>query len=151
MQNTDIGAFCSISEECSIGMPSHPITYISSSPVFLEGSNYLRKNFSEIRYVDCLDTKIGNDVWIGTKVCVKSGVKIGDGAIIAAGAVVTHDVPAYAIVGGVPAKVIRYRFDEETIEKLQKIKWWEFEEDALSQVAPFMNDIGEFIKKCEER
>ena len=149
--NTKIGSFVSISSDCEIGMGGHPVNYVSTSPVFYKGNNFLKKKFSKLDFDEYYDTEIGHDVWIGAKCCIKSGVKIGNGAIVAAGAVVTHDVPAYAIVGGVPAKVIRYRFDEETIEKLQKIKWWELEEDVLTQVAPFMNDIGEFIKKCEER
>lgn len=149
IQNTEIGSFCSISEGCNIGMPSHPTDFISSSPVFLSSSNYLRKNFSAIKYESCPKTIIGHDVWIGAHAQIKSGVKIGNGSIIAAGAVVTHDVPDYAIVGGVPAKIIRYRFDEETIIKIQRTKWWEFDEKKLTQVASSMDDTEEFIEKCE--
>lgn len=69
---------------------------------------------------------VGNDVWIGAKVFIKAGIEVGDGAIISAGAVVTKDVPPYAIVGGVPSKVIKYRFDIDTIQRLLKLQWWEY-------------------------
>ncbi len=76
-------------------------------------------------------TIIGNDVWIGEYVTVKGGVTIGDGAVIAARSVVTHDVPPYAIVGGTPAKFIKWRFDEEKIELMQKIKWWNWSKEKI--------------------
>ena len=77
--------------------------------------------------------KIGNDVWIGYEAVILSGVTIGDGAIIGARAVVTKDVPSYTIVGGVPAKPIRKRFDEETIQKLKEIRWWDWEEERIKK------------------
>lgn len=149
VQNTTIGSFCSISEGCNIGMPSHPTEFVSTSPVFLNGSNTLRRNFAEIPYEDCPKTVIGNDVWIGAHAQIKSGLTIGNGAVIAAGAVVTHDVPPYAIVGGVPAKLIKYRFDEDTIEKLQRSAWWEFSDDKLSAVATTFDRVEEFLQNNE--
>ena len=77
--------------------------------------------------------KIGNDVWIGYEAVILSGVTIGDGAIIGTRAVVTKDVPSYTIVGGVPAKPIRKRFDEETIQKLKEIRWWDWEEERIKK------------------
>ena len=77
--------------------------------------------------------KIGNDVWIGYEAVILSGVTIGDGAIIGTRAVVTKDVPSYMIVGGVPAKPIRKRFDEETIQKLEEIRWWDWEEERIKK------------------
>lgn len=77
--------------------------------------------------------KIGNDVWIGYEAVILSGVTIGDGAIIGTRAVVTKDVPSYTIVGGVPAKPIRKRFDEETIQKLEEIRWWDWEEERIKK------------------
>lgn len=131
IQHAEIGSFCSISEDCNIGMPSHPTTFVSTSPVFLQGSNYLHVNFASIPYDDCPNTVIGNDVWIGARAQIKSGVFIGNGAVIAAGAVVTKDVPAYAIVGGVPAHTIRYRFDAETIKEIEKTEWWNWSEERI--------------------
>ena len=150
LQNTEIGSFCSISENCVIGMPSHPINMVSTSPVFLQGKNYLKVNFAHIPYNDCERTVIGNDVWLGQDVKVKAGVKIGDGAVVAAGAVVTKDVPPYAVIGGVPAKIIKYRFDEETIENLQATKWWEKEESILRKNAKTFCSTVDFIEGWKE-
>jgi len=80
--------------------------------------------------------EVGNDVWIGANVFIRDGIRIGDGAIIAAGSIVVKDVPDYAIVGGAPAKTIRYRFEQETIEKLQKIRWWYWPEEKLRMAQP---------------
>lgn len=82
------------------------------------------------------DIVVGNDVWIGYKAVILSGVRIGDGAIIGARAVVTRDVPPYTIVGGVPAKEIKKRFDEDTIQKLQQIEWWNWPFDKIRQFLP---------------
>lgn len=147
IQSANIGKFCSISEGCNIGLPSHPTEMLSTSPVFLEGENYLHYNFSEIPFDNCPRTIIENDVWIGAHAQIKSGVTIENGAIIAAGAVVTKSVPAYAIVGGVPAKIIRYRFSEEHIEKLQEMKWWNWSDDRIRKEASLFSDIEKCLKE----
>ena len=82
------------------------------------------------------DTVIGNDVWIGYEAVIMPGVKIGDGAVIGTRAVVTKDVPPYTIVGGVPAKPIRRRFDDATVEKLEALRWWDWDEDRLKRALP---------------
>ena len=85
---------------------------------------------------------IGNDCWIGQHVFIVGGVTIGDGAVVYAGAVVTKDVPPYAIVGGVPARIIRYRYDQETIDWLLRIKWWEHDIEWFEENWELLNDIN---------
>lgn len=94
-----------------------------------------------------LGVSIGNDVWIGINVTIKPGITIGDGAVIGMGAVVVKDVEPYAIVGGNPAKLIRYRFSPEIIEQLLKIKWWEWSDDQIRERLPDMDDVENFCRK----
>jgi virginiamycin A acetyltransferase len=95
-------------------------------------------------------TVVGNDVWIGHGVTIKGGVKIGNGAVIGSGAVVTKDVPPYAVVAGVPAKIVKYRFDNATIRELQATEWWSLSDEKLSIVGPFVKDPMLFIAKVNE-
>lgn len=88
-------------------------------------------------------------MWIGDSVSILNGVSIGDGAIIAAGAVVTKDVPAYAVVGGVPSKIIRFRFSEEQIKKILEIQWWNWNEDELQEKAHLFDDVAKFLSVIE--
>ena len=148
--NTEIGAFCSIAAGCSIGGGSHPTSWVSTSPVFYKGRNVLHKNFSDHSYTEFADTKIGNDVWIGAKCLIKGGVTIGDGAVIGMGSVVTHDVPPYEIWAGTPAKFIRKRFDDETIEKLLRLQWWTLGDEQLAACGQLFNDPEALIKYLEE-
>lgn len=148
--NCDIGAFCSIAADCTIGGASHPITWISTSPVFYSGRNVFGKNFSDNNFESYAKTKIGNDVWIGSKCLIKGGISIGDGAIIGMGSVVTHDVPPYEIWAGNPAKFIRKRFDDETIRHLQKIQWWDFPEEKLHCVGKYFDSPDLFINKMKK-
>lgn len=132
--NAKIGNYCSIGSFVTIGGGVHPLNRISTSPLFYDnGNDWKTSDFisKDNKEVDQLLTIVGNDVWIGDYSYIKAGVKIGDGVIIGAGAVVTKDVPPYSIVGGVPAKVIRYRFSEEIIERLLEIKWWDKDEKWL--------------------
>lgn len=131
--NTKIGSFCSIASNCSIGGGAHPTDKFSTSPIFYSGKNIFRKNFSHINYNAEKKVEIGNDVWIGEKVFIKDGITIGNGAVIGALSVVTHNVPPYAIVGGVPARIIRYRFDQDTINTLEQLQWWNFDDTKLMQ------------------
>lgn len=118
--SAEIGKFCSIASFCSIGVDNHPTDWISTSPLLKSAIKSMC-----IGYIDEMERPIiGNDVWIGAHAVVLKGVHIGDGAIVAAGAVVTKDVPPYAIVGGVPAKVIKFRFEQDTINKLTALEWW---------------------------
>lgn len=130
--NTTIGSFCSIASYCAIGGGAHPLDMVSTSPVFYEGKNGFNKHFSNIPTEINKNVEIGNDVWIGEAVFINDGVKIGTGAVIGAHSVVTKDVPPYAVVAGVPAKILRYRFDEETIEQLLESRWWEWPDERLA-------------------
>jgi acetyltransferase-like isoleucine patch superfamily enzyme len=125
--NCQIGAFCSLGPQIMVGLGSHPTQFVSTYPGFYSShhSTALIRFTKEQLLNEHLDVKIGSDVWIGARVIILGGIKIGDGAILAAGSVVTQDVPPYAIVGGVPAKIIRMRFEGDVISKLQATKWWE--------------------------
>lgn len=145
---TTIGKYCSIGPNFISGWGIHPIGGISTSPIFYSTSHSTGKVFSKTnKIVERERINIGNDVWIGSNCTVLDGVSVGNGCIIAAGAVVTKDVPDYAIVGGIPAKIIKYRFNDETIKELQKIKWWDFENDNIQDVEKYFFNIEEFIKK----
>jgi virginiamycin A acetyltransferase len=131
---TEIGRYCSIASGVEVVGHEHPQDWISShifvnSPLLAEqlARDYGRApDWQDFPLWDRGPVRIGNDVWIGQGVMIRRGVTIGDGAIIASGAAVMADVPPYAIVGGVPAKVMRYRFPEPLIERLQRVGWWDY-------------------------
>ena len=145
--NAEVGQFCSIAEECTIGGGAHPIKWVSTSPVFYSGKNSLKRNFSKNKFDEYVHTIIGNDVWIGSKCLIKGGIRIGDGSIVGMGSVVTHDIPPYEIWAGNPAKFIRKRFDDKTIELLQKIEWWNMDESELVKYGDLFNAPLLFISK----
>lgn len=149
--NTDIGAFCSISDSVYIGGREHPITWASTSPVFEHGdSNGAPDSFEKFEVPEPNRTIIGNDVWIGHGVIIKAGVKIGDGAVVGAGAVVTKDIPPYAIVVGCPARIIRYRFEEDLIKQLLESHWWTLDDEKISMVSPYIREPEQFIEMVKK-
>ena len=137
-----VGKFCSIGSNSCIGLGHHSLTYISTSPLFSEKQNATGSSWVEKSEIyPYKRVVVGNDVWIGTRVIVMGGVTIGDGAVLAAGAVVTKDVPPYAIVGGVPAKIIKYRFPEPIVDKLKEIQWWNLPENIIkNKISLFQKD-----------
>lgn len=147
--NTKIGKFCSIGQNFMSGVGAHPTNGLSTSPIFYSAENLsnVMTLCKKTKFVELKPVNIGNDVFIGTNVIILGGVNIGDGAVIGACAVVTKDVPPYAVVGGVPAKVLKYRFSQIQITDLQKIKWWNFDIIKLQEVEKYFYDIEAFINK----
>ena len=151
--NTTIGKFCSIADNCRIGTASHTLNNISTSPIFTLKHNATGTTWTEESIDHRNDTKqvnIGNDVWIGTRVIIKDGVTIGDGSVIGAGAVVVKDVPQYAVVGGVPAKVIKYRFPQPIIDKLLQLKWWNASDEKLKDNIFYFQSEDITLEKIDE-
>jgi acetyltransferase-like isoleucine patch superfamily enzyme len=137
-KNCSIGAFCSLGSEAIVGgLGKHPTRFLSTHPAFYSNLKQSGISFVAESLFDELPwTSIGNDVWIGSRAIVLDGVSIGNGAVIAAGAVVTKDVPAYAVVAGVPARIVHYRFTDDVIELLQSWRWWELPTEDLKKIAP---------------
>lgn len=145
-----VGSYCSIGDNCEIGGGSHPANWVSTSPVFYAGKNVLRKNFSDKKYNEFVQTTIGNDVWMGSKCLIKGGVRIGDGAIIGMGSVVTHDVPPYEIWAGNPAKCIKKRFDDLTVQRLLSSQWWDLSEEEVSKLDVCFDSPQRFLDEIEK-
>ena len=151
--NVDIGKFCSVGPHFICGYGEHPTNLISTSPVFYSTRAQCGVSFAERDLFDeRRQTRVGNDVWIGARVFVRDGLRIGNGALIAAGAVVTADVPDYAVVGGVPAKLIRYRFPEHIVRELLEIRWWNWNEERLRKAQPLLSraDVNSFLAWAKE-
>lgn len=149
--HSDIGKFCSIAGESVVGMGTHTIDKLSSSSIFTEAKNGTKHSWVNTSEVTPFErSRVGNDVWIGMRAMVLGGKTIGDGAVIAAGSIVTKDVPPYAIVAGIPAKVIRFRFSQEVIECLEALQWWDLPEDVLKMnISLFQSDHVD-IEKIEQ-
>jgi len=145
--NTEIGSFCSISNNVVIGGGMHPTHWVATSPVFYKGKDSVKAKFSEHERTPAKSVLIGNDVWIGENVMIKQGVIIGHGSVIGMGSIVTKDVEPYSIVAGNPARLIRKRFDDETIQNLLTIQWWNLNEDELKSFANYFQDPFLFISK----
>ena len=155
--DTIIGRYCSIGNNVKIVSSTHPANeFVSTHPAFFSllkqaGFTHSKEQiFDEFRYInkkEKIAAFIGNDVWIGDDVMIMGGVKINDGAIIGAKALITKDVAPFSIVGGVPAKLIGKRFSDEEIEFLQHFKWWRKDEDWISKNAYLFSDIKQFIKQ----
>ena len=151
IQKTKIGKFCSIGPNFLCGWGIHPTDSLSTSPMFYSTMRQNGITLSETTKIEELKPiNIGNDVFIGANVIVLDGVTIGDGAVIGAGAVVSKDIPPYAIAVGCPIHVIRYRFAPETIDKLLRIEWWNFDEEQLKDVEKYFFNIEDFIEERDK-
>jgi acetyltransferase-like isoleucine patch superfamily enzyme len=153
-----IGRYTSIGPNVKIIKGTHPYTYpfVTTSPAFYSLGKQNGSTFTDVQRFDEFlifersnnyAVKIGNDCWIGDRAMVVGGLQIGDGAVILAGAIVTKDIPAYAIVGGVPAKILRYRYRIDSIDFLLKFKWWNKELQWLQDNVELMNNMEE-LEKC---
>jgi acetyltransferase-like isoleucine patch superfamily enzyme len=147
VNNCKIGKYCCIAPNVKIGLGEHPVEdFVSIHPVFYTNTSHLGYTFEKKKYFkEYYETTIANDVWIGANVIIKGGVKIGNGAIIASGAIVTKDVAEYSIVGGVPAKFIKLRFEQNEILFLKDYKWWDKDVDFLNKNFLLFHDIKKLI------
>jgi acetyltransferase-like isoleucine patch superfamily enzyme len=145
--HADIGQFCSIGPGCRIGLGMHPARgFVSTSPVFFSTARQTGSTFvTEERFRESSRVVIGNDVWIGANATIVDGVRIGNGAILGAGAVAVSDVADYSVVGGVPARFKRFRFTESEIAWLMEFKWWDKDERWIIENHDAFMDIEQFI------
>ena len=156
LHNVTIGRYCCLAAGIWIAPQDHPLKWLTTNSrvygtglfPWFKGTDQ-NKQVRPMPFEHTKPVEIGNDVWIGHGVFMKGGVKIGDGAVVAAQAVVTKDVPPYAVVGGVPAKVIKYRFDEETIKELLELKWWDYDLAEFGELD--WSDVKGCIKAIKER
>ena len=133
-----IGKYCSIGSGAVFmmaGNQGHRSDWVSTFPFYYQANIF---KASKNAYQKAGDTIIGNDVWIGSEAMIMAGITIGSGAIIAARAVVTKDVEPYAVVGGNPAELIKYRFTSDKIEELLKLKWWDWSEAKVKAEMPYL-------------
>ena len=148
--NSAVGAFCSLGDGISIGLASHPLDWVSTSPAFFFGRDSIKKDLASKNYdTSGPQTVIENDVWIGAGAFLKSGVHIGNGAVIGMGSVVTKNIGPYEIWGGNPAKFIKKRFSEETIQRLLCTKLWNASNEIIKEYGKRIDNVEDFLRFIE--
>lgn len=145
-KNVTIGKYCSFANDVMIGLGQHPTYLLSTNSIFYK-IGITDKFAILIDYDEEPRTYVGNDVWIGNGAVVMDGVHINDGAIVASRAVVTKDVPAYAVVGGVPARVLKYRFNQDIIQELLDLKWWNKSDEEIQSALPIFTEKNVTVEK----
>jgi len=158
---TSVGNFSIIARNCVVGLGAHPTNTISPHSIFYKKNRWKWHNdwYKDTGFRESeKPVTIGNGVWIGIQCLILDGVTIGDGAIVAAGSVVTKDVPPFAVVGGGPAKVLKYRFSEDVIKRLQEIKWWNLPDEEITRVKdlfhipnPTLEDLDKYFPRNNQR
>lgn len=150
----NIGRFSSIAHGVRVLRGTHPFEapFVTTSPVFFSTRKQAMETFAKEQMFDEIlpPVTIGNDCWIGERVSIVGGCSIGDGAVVLTGAVVTKDVPPYAVVGGVPAKILKYRYDEDTVNWLQNIRWWDRPQEWLRENSRLLCDIDKLRDTLSE-
>jgi acetyltransferase-like isoleucine patch superfamily enzyme len=144
-----IGKFCSIASSVQIGIGIHPTHLVSTHPAFYANNKDFETFADKNHFEEYKKVIIGNDVWIGNGVTIMGGVCIGDGAVIAANAVVTKNVEPYSIAGGVPARHIKFRFDENFVKKISKIAWWNNSHEWFKENYMLFHNPEQFISFFE--
>ena len=146
----DIGKFCSIAMNAYLGLPQHRISGVSAHPVFTHANSPLVKRFSDrVHNIDEKRTIIGHDVWIGHGAMVMAGVSINTGCVVGAGAVVTRDVPCYAVVVGIPARILRFRFDDDLRQRLLASRWWDMPDSWMEANLELLADPFQLLATLE--
>lgn len=161
VQGSRVGNFCSISPGLRFSfLGKHEYRWVTTYPFYALYEKWKfdlppiwRGGTIDVAQIEPTPIIIENDVWIASNVTIKEGVRVGNGAVVAMGSLVTKDVPPYAIVGGNPAKVIKFRFSEKQIEDLLKIAWWDWSDEEISKMVPLLlsDNIDAFIREAKSR